>query len=291
MQSWRKRAEPWLLKALERTVPDRSVALFEYRLQPRARYGWDQPPHAGLRSILEANEDSYAKTIAGLFDYEDQIRRIPRGRQPDGGLSWDNDYWGGIDAVAQYALLAQRRPSLYLEVGSGYSTMFARRAIQDHELSTRIVSIDPYPRAEIDRLCDEVVRQPLEETDLAIFGELRAGDVLVIDGSHTAFMNSDAVVAFLDILPSVPPGVLVAIDDIFLPWDYPPTWAGRWYGEQYLLAGLLLSGAPGWSVVFPAWYLTQESALRSQLDPLWEHVMPAVGKYAMSFWMERVSVD
>jgi hypothetical protein len=291
MDSWRKRAEPLLVKALERTVPGRSVALFEYRLQPRARYGWDQPPHAGLLSVLSANEDIYAKTIAGLFDYEDEIRRIPRGRQPDGGLSWDNDYWGGLDAVVQYAMLCQRQPALYLEIGSGYSTMFARRAIEDHQLPTRIVSIDPHPRAEIDRLCDEVVRQPLEETDLGVFAELQPGDVLVIDGSHTAFMNSDAVVAFLDILPVIPAGVLVAIDDIFLPWDYPPTWAGRWYGEQYLLAALLLAGVPGWSVVFPAWYLTQESPRRSQLDPLWEHVMPAVGKYAMTFWMERVRVE
>jgi hypothetical protein len=168
--------------------------------------------------------------------------------------------------------------------------MFARRAIEDHQLSTRIVSIDPRPRADINVLCDEIIRSPLEDTDLAVFHGLQPGDVVVIDGTHTAFMNSDSVVVFLEILPSMPPGVLVCLDDIFLPWDYPPTWGGRWYGEQYLLASALLFCASAWSVVFPAWYVTQESRLAGQLDPLWAHVMPAAGKYAKSFWMERRSI-
>jgi hypothetical protein len=263
------------------------VAVFEYPLNPIPRFGWGKPPHAGICRLLAAGEERYAETIRSLLDYEGDIQMIPNQRQPDGSLSWDNDYWGGVDAVAHYGFLCERRPATYLEVGSGYSTMFARRAVTDHGLPTRIVSIDPHPRAEIDRLCDEVIRHPLEEADLSVFSTLKDGDVVVIDGTHTAFMNSDTVVAFLEILPLIPPGVLVCIDDVFLPWDYPPTWGGRWYGEQYLLATMLLSEGPGWSVVFPGWYLTNESKLASQLDPLWAHVTPATGKLAKSFWLER----
>lgn len=54
--------------------------------------------------------------------------------------------------------LAAGNPATYLEVGSGNSTRFARRAITVHGLRTRIVSIDPEPRAVVDELCDEVVR-------------------------------------------------------------------------------------------------------------------------------------
>jgi hypothetical protein len=238
--------------------------------------------------MLAGNDDRYAQTVSGFFDYEEDIRRIPKTPREAGEISWDNDYWGGMDAVAHYSFLCRRRPALYLEIGSGYSTLFAKRAVNDHDLPTRIVSIDPHPRAEIDRLCDEVIRAPLEDTDLAVFSDLKPGDVVVVDGTHTVFMNSDTVVAFLEVLPAIPPGVLVCIDDVFLPWDYPPTWAGRWYGEQYLLAGMLLCGMPGWSLVFPGWYVTNESPLKGQLDPLWHHVMPAAGKVAKSFWMERV---
>jgi hypothetical protein len=276
-----------LLKALQRTTGDRSVAVFEYRLNPKVRYGWGSPPHGGLLSLLAKDEERYRATVRGFFEYEDDIRRIPNGPQPEGMLSWDNAYWGGMDAVAHYSFLCQRRPETYLEVGSGYSTRFARRAVNDHHLPTRIISIDPYPRADIDAICDVVIRKPLEETDITPFSKLKPGDVVVIDGTHTGFMNSDTVVAFLELLPAIPQGVLVCIDDVFLPWDYPPTWAGRWYGEQYLLASMLLAGAIGWSVLFPGWYLTNESAIKTELNPLWRHVMPAAGKVAKSFWLER----
>ena len=52
-----------------------------------------------------------------------------------------------------------RRPRRFIEIGSGNSTKFARRAIRDHWLNTSIVSIDPFPRSEIDAICDEVVRR------------------------------------------------------------------------------------------------------------------------------------
>jgi hypothetical protein len=49
-------------------------------------------------------------------------------------------------------MIASKRPKQYFEIGSGNSTKFARQAIRDHG-ATRIVSIDPSPRAEIDAIC------------------------------------------------------------------------------------------------------------------------------------------
>ena len=68
--------------------------------------------------------------------------------------------------------MAANRPRLYLEVGSGYSTRFARQAIKDHSPETEILSIDPCPRDEIDAICDEVIRLPVEEVDLELFDRL-----------------------------------------------------------------------------------------------------------------------
>jgi hypothetical protein len=284
--NWRAKLQPLFLEGLRRASPRQTVGVFEYPLNPEARDGWGKPAHQGLLEVLARGEETYATTVDMLLDYEDFLQRIPRDRSTN-SLSWDNDYWCSLDAVVQYCFLAKRRPALYMEVGSGFSTMFARRAIDDHGLPTKIMSIDPAPRADIDSLCDELVRCPLESANLELFSRLGPNDLLLIDGSHTAFMNSDTVSAFLDVLPMLPPGVLVGIDDIFLPWDYHPTWSGRWYGEQYLLASMLLSGMKGWSVLFPAFYLTQESSLRHRFDPIWDIVEPAAGRYAMSFWMER----
>ncbi|HLI54745.1 MAG TPA: class I SAM-dependent methyltransferase [Acidimicrobiales bacterium] len=259
----------------------------EYPLRPAPRYGWGRPAHDGLRRWLEAREPDAAEVVKALLDPGPDVLAIPGGRGPSDTLTWDNDWWGGVDAMVQYTALRDRRPATYLEVGSGFSTRFARRTIDDHGLPTRIVSIDPEPRAEIDSLCDVLIRKPLEAVDLAILDEIRSGDVVLVDCSHTAFMNSDAVVAFLELLPALPAGVLVGIDDVFLPWDYPPSWVDRWYGEQYLLAAALLAGAAGWRVRFPGFYMTQVSEGRRRFDPLWGHIAPRMGPYATSFWMEK----
>jgi hypothetical protein len=139
-----------------------------------------------------------------------------------------------------YSLLAQHNPRHYVEVGSGNSTKFARRAIRDHGLQTRITSIDPFPRAEIDSICDRVIREPVEHVALDTFDMLQPGDILFIDSSHRTFMNSDVTALSLDVLPRLPAGVIVEVHDITLPGDYPPQWTGRYYSEQYLLAAYLL---------------------------------------------------
>ena len=83
-----------------------------------------------------------------------------------------NGWLPGLDSAALYAFLARTDPALYLEVGSGNSTKFARRAITDHGLRTRLVSIDPQPRAEIDALFaayELVSRRRLEHCRYGVF--------------------------------------------------------------------------------------------------------------------------
>jgi hypothetical protein len=169
--------------------------------------------------------------------------------------------------------VAAGRPALYVEVGSGNSTKFVRRAIRDHGLATRVVSIDPQPRAEVDGLCDEIIRTPLEDADLSVFGRLEAGDVLFVDNSHRCLQNSDVTVVFLEVLPELRPGVLVGWHDIFLPDDYPAWWSDRYYSEQYLLATWLLGGAGRAEIVFPAWYVAQHTDLSAaRLAALWSEL-------------------
>ena len=48
--------------------------------------------------------------------------------------------------------------------------------------------------------------------------------MVFFDGSHRTFMNSDATVFFLEVLPTLPAGTLVGIHDIYLPDDYPADW-------------------------------------------------------------------
>jgi hypothetical protein len=284
----RRSVSDLLERANRRVVTGRTVAVFEYPFTPSARWGWDKPPHPELTAVLAKGDRHYADIIASLREHLDDYRHIPR-HAAAGQLAWANNYWGGVDAVMQYTALCTRRPAQYIEVGSGYSTLFARDAITRHGLTTRITSIDPSPRADVDAACDHLWRGTLEDAPSSLFDGVVAGDVIVIDGSHLAFMGSDAVVALLELLPRFPPGVLVGIDDIFLPWDYHPTWNRRWYGEQYVLAGMLLGGLTGWRIEFPGWYLAQHKDFTGSLAPIWEIVEPEAGRLATSFWMERTA--
>jgi len=282
----RTRLTSLLLAALRRTVPKRTVMISEYTLTPAARWGWGRPAHAALEALFAEGDDRYAGWIDRLVDAIPLLSEVERRAEPP-EPSWDNNLWGGLDAAFHYLAIAERRPATYLEIGSGYSTMLARRAVDRHSPRTRIVSIDPNPRAEVDALCDEVIRQPLEKAGAGVADGLAAGDVVLIDGSHMATMGSDTVVALLEMLPSLPPGVLVAIDDVFLPWDYHPTWVERWYGEQYIVAALLLGGGAGYEIVFPGLYITQHPELAPKLEPLWPVVETRFGKVAVTLWIER----
>ena len=49
------------------------------------------------------------------------------------------------------------------------STRFARWTINRLQLRTRITSIDPNPRGEIDSLCDRLLRKRVENIDRYLF--------------------------------------------------------------------------------------------------------------------------
>lgn len=285
--SARASAERLLRRALERVNGSAPVLVPEYPLDLRARWGWGRPAMAAVEELLAAEAESYEQLVTDIGALREWASQIPRDQTHAGEPCWFNDYWGTIDAVAQCAVLSRRNPALYLEIGSGFSTLFARRAIDDFRLSTKIISIDPAPRAEVGEVCDVVVRRPLQDVADWAFDDLRAGDVVLFDGSHVALMNSDATIFILEVLPRLPSGVLVGIDDIFLPSDYPPSWAGRVYGEQYLLAALLLGGGGGWSVRFPAWWMVECSPLAAEFAHLWPIVENRFGRHAGSFWLER----
>ncbi len=242
---------------------------------------WIGGGHAALARVIGARHEAFRALIGELAEYRPWIEAIPGTAQIDSEPSWNNSFFSGIDAFAMYGLLARKRPALYLEIGSGNSTKFARRAIQDHGLTTKIVSIDPSPQAQIDSLCDTVIRNRLEETDLAHFDRLEPGDVLFFDGSHQAFMGSDVVVFFLEILPRLKPGILVHIHDIFLPYDYPEQWAERYYTEQYVLAAALMSPTPVLEVLFPAAFVDRDPDLGPMLREAWG---PRSAGGAASFW-------
>jgi hypothetical protein len=272
------------------TPPPKPTFRIELDYRPSAqdvpRWGRGRPPHPELLTLFRRRATTFVHTLDLIAGHADELAKIDREDTGDPGPGFDQTVWfGGLDACALYAFIRTRRPSTYLEIGSGVSTTFAHRARSDGEVPMRIVSIDPQPRREIDALCDEVVRQPLEEVDLGIFAALGAGDVLFFDGSHRIFMNSDVATFFLDVLPSLPPRVLIGMHDIFLPEDYPPEWAPRYYSEQYMLAAYLLGRGDDAPVVLSAHHVCTEESLTARWRAIWARISQENG-YGSSLWLD-----
>jgi Methyltransferase domain len=245
----------------------------DYPVVPRPRYGFGHPPHPILHRIFDESRDKYADRLIELA-HETQLARAIALAQPhkhqSAEPSFINDYFTGLDAIVLCGMLYNIRPSQYFEIGSGNSTKFARRAIAEYGLPTQMVSCDPAPRAEINQICDRVLRKSAEDIELTTFRDLSSGDVLFIDGSHRVFQNSDVTVVFLDIIPILKKGVIVHFHDILLPYDYPPQWAQRYYSEQYLLASYLLGGSSRLKVLMPNAFVSADEELLSIISPIWD---------------------
>jgi Methyltransferase domain len=268
----------------------RTLVHIDYPVTPRCRLPFEAAPHGPLADLVRAGEERYATHLSDIARLRDYLAAIPAAPTINTEPFWGNGWMPPFDAASLYSFTAKRKPQLYLEIGSGSSTKFVRRAIDDHRLTMRIISIDPHPRSEISSICDEVVRRPLEDCSLGVFERLGGGDIVFFDGSHRAFQNSDVTVFFTEILPRLPPGVLVGIHDIFLPWDYPPEWSQRYYNEQYLLACYLLGGGETVQVELPVFYCGQTPTLRPLLDEIWR--LPSLAnlqKEGGIFWFSRVS--
>ncbi len=281
----------------ELAYPQYAIML-DYPIRPEPRYGEGKPPHSELAALLASRDVAYKEMLSQFAQFSGNLEKITETESMNvvGEPYWDNPYFSALDAIILYSLLGSKRPSRYVEVGSGNSTKFARRAVRDLNLNTQIISIDPYPRSDVDALCDRVVRQPLEDVDLALFDELEAGDILFVDNSHRVFENSDATVFFMEVFPRLKPGVTVHIHDIFLPFDYPRVWVARHYSEQYLLAAYLLAGSNKIEVLLPLAYISQHPEIGEYVNITWgspifqrsfSRYRHLTGGYiGTSFWLE-----
>lgn len=277
------------LSELERLNAANCLIKVDYPYQPRRR------PWSASRSkvfdIISAGEQRYSSLLERISAFNPHFERISVHGNDKGNLSpkWLNGWFPGVDAISLYGLLALKNPRSYVEVGSGNSTMFARQAIKDHGLRTSIISIDPYPRSDIDSICDQVIRHPCEEVPADFFDSLSSDDILFVDNSHRSFPNSDVTVFFSEILPYLPSKMIYGLHDIFLPWDYPDEWKDRYYNEQYLLAAYLTGGADGDEVVLPNTYLSYFAP--HLLKPLDETLnnpnLVGIEKTGGAFWMQR----
>lgn len=198
---------------------------------------------------------------------------------------WNQAWFPRLDAAAAYAMLRRARPALVVEVGAGHSTRFFARAVADGGLATRIVAVDPAPRADLAGLASvELRRQVVQDADPALFAALGPGDLLSIDSSHILMPGTDVDLLLNDVLPRLAAGVLVHIHDIFLPDAYPAAWAWRGYNEQQALAPLIAGG--GYAVEWSSRYAVARGIVAVD-DPLLQALPLHPSAVETSVWLRK----
>jgi hypothetical protein len=234
------------------------------------RWGTDHyPPIQKIYDRLLSYKSDYLKTVSLMSLYQKELQSIPilfnESNLPN--PAWLGVPMSAFDTASLYCMIRSKKPKIFLEIGSGISTCFAYKAIQDGQLNTKIISIDPHPRTSIDSICDTVIRSGLETLPLHQLPSLEENDIIFMDGSHRSFMNSDVTVFFIDILPNLKPGVIIHIHDVMLPYDYPASFKHWYWNEQYLLAAYLLGAGDKIKPLLPTAFMCRDPEFSKHLPP------------------------
>jgi hypothetical protein len=266
-----------------RTIPFEELQRRGWHFQPNHFY-WPLNDVDFLRSNRELwhdrgrprgidwDLDAQLALAAELDGYRRELADVPRApRRGHVEFVWENNAFGGADAVVYYGLVRRLRPRRVVEVGSGWSSLLLARALAANEAPCAVTLVEPEPNPELFAALPagwDVRRSILQHADLALFEQLEAGDVCVYDGTHCMRTGSDVNWFFFEVLPRLAPGVVVLIHDMLFPEDYYDRWIfdeGLSWNEQYLLQAFLMHNS-GYRMLIANHALWTER--RAQVDTL-----------------------
>ena len=236
---------------------------------------------------LDFNWSEQLSLLQSLTKYRAELDQLYQSRAFD----FENGFFRGFDAAAYYALIRELKPRRVIEVGGGYSTQIAAKALAQNQTDGNrgtLKVIEPFPEP---RLTDaiprsDVITKPVQVVGAELFDTLESGDILFIDSSHTVKFGSDVCYLFLEILPTLKPGVWVHIHDIFFPNDYPAEWLLEQrlaLNEQYLVEAFLSHNKSFAIRLSNHWLCIDHSAETMSLQPGGMKDLNA-----SSFWCQRV---
>lgn len=200
-------------------------------------------------SAIAIDADGHLATWERLLPYL-QSQPFSDEKVPHLRYFFDNPAFAHADGAILHAMIRASRPCRLVEAGSGYSSACALDTI-DHFLDgeVEVTFIEPYPQLLQDLVGAErlarctVLAHGVQSTDASVFTSLEAGDILFIDSTHVMKTGSDVCHELFEILPSLKPGVLVHLHDMFWPFEYPAGWVlqdNRSWNELYGLRAFLM---------------------------------------------------
>jgi predicted O-methyltransferase YrrM len=205
-----------------------------------------------------------------------------------------------VDALTLYMMIRHLKPRRYIEVGSGLSTYYCRLAAdkngeEGHPLS--ITCIEPYPYKRLLELPGlSIIESQVQDIDVGMFRDLSEDDVLFIDSSHVLKIDGDVPFLYLEVLPTLQPGVVIHIHDVPFPFNipYPPSlwifgrkWPMFWTEAMMVQAFLCMNRAFRIELSTPLIRYADEAFLQRSI-PFYETIEQNPNSFS-SLWLRRVS--
>jgi hypothetical protein len=195
---------------------------------------------------IDWNNDGQLRLLE-QFNYQDDLSKIPLEKSGDISFFFNNPSFGPGDAEYLYCIIRHYKPRRIIEIGSGFSTLMAKQAIEkniedDIVYKCEQICIEPYEMPWLEKTGVQVMRKLVEDIDISFFSSLQEHDILFIDSSHVIRPQGDVLFEFLEILPSLNAGVIIHVHDIFSPRDYTKNHLVEevlFWNEQYLLEAFL----------------------------------------------------
>lgn len=257
-------------------------------------------PRDTISSAAETYKSEEMPFLDGLnYRIEEQINRLKRWRKDYhnffssirndekintmhfGQNYIHNGYYPTPDAEIYSAMILDFLPHDIIEIGSGYSTLIAKKTILEKGMNCRITVIDPSPRTDVTDVADTVINSLVENIDPGKL-PITHGTILFIDSSHICRGFGDIPYLFCKIIPHLPPGVLVHVHDIFLPYEYPNVYLKMLYTEQYILYAML-SNTDKFEIIMSTHYLSRNYT--NEMQQTFGNIVGVIPEYlGASLW-------
>ena len=208
------------------------------------------------------NKESISDFIDSVSLYSEEFDPPENGdRENPKEFYWSNPAFSYSDAMSYYCVLRHFKPDHVLEVGSGFSTFIADKAIKKNGVG-RLTLVEPYPKEFLNRLesVDKIIESFAQDISVADFVDLvESSDVWFIDSTHTVKIGSDCLYLYLKVMPEVSTDIIVHTHDVFLPFGMRKQDAldkQIYWTEQYLLYAYMLDN-PKIEILFGSAYAQQ----------------------------------
>lgn len=209
--------------------------------------GWREP-----RSMIGVNGADVEQQLASAVQFcaaepRERLRTLDI-HQHAVRENGENGY-GPIEADFLYCFIASQKPRRIVQVGAGVSTAVILRAAKDAGYAIEITCVDPYPTHYLRRVSHagriRLIADRAQAVELSVLTNLREGEMLFVDSTHTVKPGSEVNRIILEVLPRLQKGTFVHFHDIYFPYDYQPsTFEEPFFTQESTLLHAFIAGNP-----------------------------------------------